>query len=62
MVQWRVEMMNAQCSAEERTLSMAERRSNYAEKLRDPRWQKLRLQVMERDEWMCEICYDHEPR
>jgi hypothetical protein len=32
------------------------RRSAYADKLRDPRWQKLRLEVMERDQWMCNIC------
>jgi hypothetical protein len=28
----------------------------YADKLRDPRWQKLRLQVFERDEWSCQCC------
>lgn len=28
----------------------------YAEKLRDPRWQKKRLEVMELDEWKCQRC------
>jgi hypothetical protein len=28
----------------------------YAEKLKDPRWQKLRLQVFERDGWRCRVC------
>lgn len=34
------------------------RRSAYSEKLRDPRWQKMRLKVMERDEFRCVICGD----
>lgn len=29
---------------------------SYSEKLKDPRWQKLRLQILERDEWMCQSC------
>jgi hypothetical protein len=28
----------------------------YTEKLRDPRWQKKRLEVMERDKWCCQSC------
>jgi len=28
----------------------------YSEKLKDPRWQKLRLQTMDRDGWKCRIC------
>lgn len=28
----------------------------YSEKLRDPRWQKLRLLVFSRDEWTCKCC------
>lgn len=28
----------------------------YADKLKDPRWQKLRLQVMNRDGFTCRIC------
>ena len=34
--------------------------SEYAEKFKDPRWQKMRLQVLERDMWCCQICYDNE--
>ncbi len=30
----------------------------YAEKLRDPRWQKKRLEVMERDKFKCRRCGD----
>jgi hypothetical protein len=30
----------------------------YSEKLRDPRWQKTRLEILERDYWSCQICYD----
>ena len=28
----------------------------YAEKLKDPRWQKKRLEIMQRDEWKCCNC------
>lgn len=28
----------------------------YYEKLRDPRWQKKRLEIMQRDEFMCRDC------
>lgn len=28
----------------------------YAEKLKDPRWQKKRLEVFERDNWECTNC------
>ncbi len=30
--------------------------NTYSEKLRDPRWQKKRLEIMERDCWECCIC------
>lgn len=30
----------------------------YAEKLQDPRWQKKRLKILERDEWKCRLCFD----
>jgi len=32
--------------------------NNYSEKLSDPRWQKKRLEILERDEWNCQICHD----
>jgi len=32
--------------------------SEYSEKLKDPRWQRKRLEIFERDEWTCEICHD----
>ena len=28
----------------------------YSEKLKDPRWQKKRLQILERDKWTCRAC------
>lgn len=32
----------------------------YAEKLKDPRWQKLRLEVLNRDNFTCISCYNKE--
>lgn len=29
----------------------------YSEKLRDPRWQKMRLKIMERDQFACQNCF-----
>jgi len=33
-------------------------KTDYSEKLKDPRWQKKRLEILERDQWMCQHCYD----
>lgn len=30
--------------------------SEYSEKLKDPRWQKMRLEILNRDNWHCQIC------
>lgn len=30
---------------------------DYSKKLKDPRWQKLRLEIMERDDWKCRLCF-----
>ncbi len=30
--------------------------ASYADKLKDPRWQKKRLEIMERDGWQCQCC------
>lgn len=30
----------------------------YIELLKDPRWQKKRLEIMERDDWKCTMCED----
>lgn len=35
-------------------------KKKYSEKLRDPRWQKKRLKVLERDGWACRCCGDTE--
>lgn len=35
-----------------------QRRAEYAAKLRDPRWQKKRLEIMQRDEFTCQKCCD----
>jgi hypothetical protein len=37
---------------------MSHDKRTYAEKLKDPRWQKLRLKVLERDGWRCTHCDD----
>ena len=33
---------------------------NYSEKLKDPRWQKKRLEILQRDDFSCRICGDNE--
>ena len=37
-----------------------ERREAYLAKIRDPRWQKRRLEIFQRDEWACQVCFDSE--
>lgn len=32
----------------------------YFQKLKDPRWQKVRLKVFERDGWKCVVCLSGE--
>jgi hypothetical protein len=29
---------------------------DYADKLKDPRWQKVRLEIFQRDNWACQNC------
>lgn len=36
----------------------AKRKSEYSERLRDPRWQKKRLEIMQRDKFTCQWCSD----
>lgn len=31
-------------------------KKTYSEKLRDPRWQQMRLKIMERDKFTCQFC------
>ncbi len=31
----------------------------YKEKLKDPRWQKKRLEVFQRDDFRCQLCWDN---
>jgi len=35
-----------------------ERRAEYLQKLRDPKWQRRRLEIMQRDEFACTKCDD----
>jgi 5-methylcytosine-specific restriction endonuclease McrA len=37
---------------------MAQQVKTWSQKLRDPRWQKVRLDIMERDGWRCTVCGD----
>lgn len=37
-----------------------DRKEAYRKKLLDPRWQKQRLKILERDEWTCQMCFDSE--
>jgi hypothetical protein len=39
---------------------VAEERKTYSEKLKDPRWQKKRLEILQRDGWACRRCGDKE--
>jgi len=32
-------------------------KKGYSKKLLDPRWQKVRLKILERDEWTCQLCF-----
>lgn len=34
--------------------------TDYSEKLKDPKWQKCRLLILERDNWECQWCGDEE--
>ena len=34
--------------------------TTYSDKLKDPRWQKKRLKVLERDQWTCHSCWETE--
>jgi len=38
----------------------AHRKMTYAEKLKDPRWQKKRLAIFSRDGWQCRDCHARE--
>jgi hypothetical protein len=31
---------------------------NYSDKLKDPRWQKKRLEILQRDNFKCRVCND----
>ena len=32
--------------------------TTYSDKLKDPRWQRKRLEILQRDEWACRSCGD----
>ena len=35
-------------------------KKTYSTLLKDPRWQKRRLEILQRDEWRCQSCLDSE--
>lgn len=37
---------------------MTKKKSSYFELLKDPRWQKKRLEILERDQWACRSCFN----
>ena len=39
---------------------MGKKSNSYLEQYRSPKWQKLRLEILERDEWTCQKCFDDE--
>ena len=39
---------------------MTEGKKSYYEKLKDPRWQKKRLEILNRDNWQCQVCKNKE--
>ena len=41
-------------------MAKTKKQIEYAQKFKDPRWQKKRLKILERDDFECQICYDRE--
>lgn len=39
---------------------MRENKNEYLEQYKNPKWQKLRLKILERDNWACQKCGDDE--
>ena len=37
---------------------MTKRQNDYAQKLKDPKWQKRRLEMLEIANWQCNVCHD----
>lgn len=37
-----------------------QRQMNYTKKLSNPKWQKKRLEILQRDEFTCQLCNDRE--
>lgn len=35
---------------------MSKKKDDYGDSLKDPRWQKKRLEILNRDDWTCQIC------
>lgn len=46
--------------ADSKVAGKAKRSSAYAQKLKDPRWQRKRLEIMQRDDYACQLCGDTE--
>ena len=39
---------------------MKKQNNDYVEQYKNPKWQKLRLKILERDNWACQRCGDDE--
>lgn len=46
--------------AKYKRVTRTKKQIEYVEKFKDPRWQKLRLKILERDNWSCQICFNTE--
>lgn len=51
-------MSNINSGASEEFMKKVYKQTEYSKKLRDPRWQKKRLDIMNRDEFTCRKCFD----
>jgi len=38
---------------------MKQTKKEWLKKYKDPRWQKMRLKILERDGWCCQRCFDN---
>ena len=52
------DLLGARTPRRGQKITMKNTQYDYAKKLQDPRWQRKRLEVMQKADWKCEICAD----